>query len=406
MYRVAKIGLKYEKGSLTLVNITKEHLDQLLNRGLSANERARLRCRYAKQLEEAGNYDKARDAMGELWQGVGERPTLEGLDEQTKGDVLLRAGTLSGWIGSTKQIEGAQETAKNLISESIAIFGVLSDVKKLAEAQIELGVCYWREGAIDNARVMLAEALSHTDDQDGDLRAIALLRSAAVEKVANRLNDALNTLKAAAPLFERSSNNTIKGRFHNEYANVLRRLSEIENRCDYMDQAVVEYTAASVHFEEAHHTRYQACVENNLALVYLKINRLANSHEHLDLAETLFTTLNDVVHLAQVAETRARVMLAEGAVVQAERSARRAVQLFERGDERSLLAEALSAQGTALSRLGHKNQARAVLERAIHEAEQAGDLEGAGLAGTYVDRAVVRTTLRRGAIHDSGARRR
>ena len=57
--------------------------------------------------------------MGELWPEVGGRPVLDELSEATAAEVLLRVGVLTGWLGSTKQIEGAQETAKNLITESI-----------------------------------------------------------------------------------------------------------------------------------------------------------------------------------------------------------------------------------------------------------------------------------------------
>ena len=62
-------------------------------------------------------------------------------------------------------------------------------------------------------------------------------------------------------------------------------------------------------------SRHQACVENNLAMLFFKAHRLAEAHEHLDRAQALFTTLRDVVHLAQVAETRAQVLLAEGDLV-------------------------------------------------------------------------------------------
>ena len=359
---------------------TKELLHQLNDPNLSNDERANSRCSVAKQFEEVGNYDAARDALGELWEEFGESPRVEDLNAQSSAEVFLRVGTLTGWIGSTHQIEGSQEIAKNRITQSITIFESLGETKKVAEAHTEIALCYEREGAMDEARVRFAEALSRLDDRDGDLKAVALLRSAVLEKLTNRLNEALDFLTAGTPLFEASINHTLKGRFHNERANVLRRLGEIENRSDYLDRAVIEYTAASFHFEQEPHARYQACVENNLALLYLNTNRLADAHECLDRAETLFTTLNDVVHLSQLPETRARVMLAEGAVVQAERSARRAVQLLEKGDERSLLAEALTTQGIALSRLRHKDQARTAFERAIQVAEQAGDLESAALA--------------------------
>jgi len=130
------------------VNSTRDLLHQILDPNLSANERAQRRCQLAAQLEHAGNYEAAQDAMGELWRGVGERPDLEGLDQRTTADVLLRVGALTGSVGSTKQIEGSQELAKNLISESAQIFESLHDVKKVAEAQSEIAVCYGREGQL------------------------------------------------------------------------------------------------------------------------------------------------------------------------------------------------------------------------------------------------------------------
>jgi CheY-like chemotaxis protein len=347
---------------------------------LSSEARALVRCRWAKRLEEIGNYDAACEALGDLWGGIGEQPKVEGLDQRTAAEVLLRAGALTGWIGSTRQIEGAQETAKNLMTECIAIFESISDEKKVAEAQVEIAVCYRRIGELDNARVVLTKALSKLDESDGDLRGVALVRLAFVEKVATRFIEALNILTKAAPLFESSANQTLKGRFHNELAIVLENLAAIENRSDYLDRAAMEYTAASLDFEEAGHSRYQACVENNLAMLYLKVKRISDAHEHLDRAQALFTRLDDTVHLAQVDETRARAWLAEGAFGKAERQARTAVTMLEQGDEPLLLSEALITHGIALSRLHQKEPAHDKFERAIVVAEQAGELEKAGLA--------------------------
>jgi tetratricopeptide (TPR) repeat protein len=309
-------------------------------------------------LEEVGNYEAAREAMGELWSRVGERPVLDGLDEATAAEVLLRVGVLTGWLGSTKQIEGAQEIAKNLISESITRFETLKNTTKIAEAQMELGHCYWREGSFEEARVLLKEALSRLDDKDVNLKAVTLSRLATVEKVTNRLSDALHLLVEAAPLFEESDNPTIQGRFHNEYAQVLRKLSATEHRSDYVDRALIEYAAASYHFEQASHTRYQACVENNLGFLFCTIRDFAEAHQHLDRAQALFTSMKDSVHTAQVDDTRARVLLAEGRVPEAERIVRAAVQVLERGGEQSLLAEALTTHGITLARMGDHERAR------------------------------------------------
>src|SRR5882724_5229581 len=339
------------------MNLATKLLSELDTPGLSLNARARLRCRLARQLEESGDYSAAQDALAELWQGVGARPMLEGLDEETKAEVLLRAGALTGWIGSACQIEGSQETAKDLITESLRTFEQLDQRRKVGEAQSDLALCYWRLGAYDEARITLKLALDEFSDSDTGLTAIALLRRAEVERSSASLNEALLTYKQAAPLFDEVNQHYLAATFHVGFASVLNQLSE--NRKEYVDLALIEYAAASFHFEQAGHGRYHACVENNLGLLYSTIGKFEDAHEHLDRAQMLMTRLKDNVHLAQVDETRARVLLAQGRIVEAERTARAAVRRLEKGDELSLLAEALTTHGIVLARLDHLEQSQA-----------------------------------------------
>jgi CheY-like chemotaxis protein len=364
------------------MSISSQLLHRIADPSLSHDERARLRCQLAKELEDVGNYEAAREAMGGLWSRVGECPVLDDLDDATAAEVLLRAGVLTGWIGSVKQIEGAQETAKNLISESITRFETLGDALKAAEAQMELGHCYWREGAFDNARVLLKEASERLPD--GDIKAITLLRLAAVEGSVKRYNDALRIDIEAAPLFEKSTNNAHKGKFHNQFGFVLKNLGAAEKREDYIDRALVEFAAASYYFEEAGHRRYQACVENNLGMLFGTARKFPEAHRHLDRAQALFTSMKDSVHTAQVDDTRAKVLLAEGRIPEAERLVRSAVQILERGGEQSLLAEALTTHGIALARMGSYKVARLTLQRAVEVAYNAGDLESAGVAALTI----------------------
>jgi CheY-like chemotaxis protein len=356
-----------------------ELLHQIADPNTSANERALLRCQLARRLEEAGDYEGAQDAMGELLPEIGKRPVLEGLEEKTQAEVLLRAGALTGWIGGSRQIENSQEAAKNFLTESVLLFEVLGEAERAAAAQSDLAYCYWREGGFSEARVMLQEALSRLADIDYETKAVVMLRSAIVERSARRFHEALRIHTEAAPLFEKISDHLLRGKFHNGFANLLNYLSAREYREDYIDRALIEYTAASVHFEQAGHLRYQGCVENNLGFLFSTIGRFAEAHEHLDRAQMIYTSLRDL-HVAQIDETRARVMLAEGRVVDAEKAARAAVRTLEKGDELSLLAEALTTHGVALSRLHHPEKARAALRRAADVAEQAGDIESAGVA--------------------------
>lgn len=366
------------------MHLAKAILHETDNPSLSLNERALLRCRLARQFEEAGEYDDAGEAMAELWHGVGTRPTLEELDDETKAQVLLRVGALTGWIGSANHIEGSQEMAKDLISESIRIFQDLGQTNQAGEARSDLALCYWRAGAYDEARVILQKALSELEQGSVEQRAVTLMRQALIERESKRLNEALRIHNQAIPLIAKIPDDLLVAHFHHSFANLLNRLSSAEHRADYVDRALIEYTAASFHFEKAGHERFQACVENNLGFLFGTLGRFDEAHEHLDRAQMLMTRLKDNVHLAQVDETRARVLLAERRNVEAEKTARAAVRRLEKGDELSLLAEALTTHGVALAGLGHSDQAQAALERAVNVAEQAGDFESAGVSALTI----------------------
>lgn len=355
-------------------------LHQINDAALSCTERALLRYEYAKRLEEAGSYDAAHEALGDLWQQIGEHPQTEGLDERAAAELLLRVGVLLGWVGSTRQVEGAQEKAKNLISESVRMFDALQEQVKTAEALTDLAYCYWREGAFNEARASLETARSRLTERDRYQMAVTLLRLAIVESTATHYNDALHILSEAEPHVEESRSDALKGKFHNERATALKNLGASERREDYIDRALIEFAAASHYFEEAGHHRYRACVENNLARLFAQIGNYPKAHEHINHARRLLVELKDYVHVAQVDETRARVLLAEGRPIEAERFARRAAEVLERGGEKQLSAEALTTHATALARLGRHPQARRTFQYAVTVAEPAGDREGAGHA--------------------------
>jgi tetratricopeptide (TPR) repeat protein len=339
----------------------------------------RLRCQLAKQFEKTGDYAAACRVMDSLWAGVGLRPDLDTLDERTSAEVLLRIGVLSGWIGAIRLIKGSQQVSRNLMTESVAIFEALRDEKKVAEAQTEMALCCMREGSLDMARTLFAEALARLDDRDGDLKALAILRSALVEVEADRLNDALNILTGGASLFDTSANHALRGSFHVTLGNVLNSMGAQENQRGY--QSVLrEYTTASFHFEQAGHARYQGNVENNLALFLMELGRFAEAHEHLDGAQAIYTKLNDNFHLAALEDSRAQVLIAEGEIRKAEKIIGAAIGVLERSDQHSLLAEVLTTRGVALSRLERWEEARETFARAIDTAEQSGHLERAGLA--------------------------
>jgi tetratricopeptide (TPR) repeat protein len=361
------------------MTLADERLKELDNPSLTTDGRALLRSETAADLMHKGQYEASREALGELWRGIGERPNVEGLGESSAAEVLLQAGVLSGWLGASKRTEGAQEASKDLISESAALFEKLGESNRAATARAEIALCYWRVGAYSEACVMLEQAAASIKD-DASLKAKTVLRFAMVATCAGRYSDAFHLLRDYAPLFDEGVSHTLRVGFHNELARVLRRLGAAERRPDYYDRAIIEYTAAIFHAEQAGHEQYGASIENNLAFLLYKLGRHADAHEHLDRAQVILTRLKDAGTLAQVDETRARVLVAEGKYKDADRTLAGVLKTLEQGDESALLADAFTVQGVAWARLRAYDASIDILRRAAELAEGTGAHASAGQA--------------------------
>ncbi len=347
---------------------------------IPAGDRVLALCAQARELEEVGKFGDARQVLSEFWQRIGERPKLDGLPDKARAELLLRVGTLSGWLGSAQQIPGAQEIAKDLITTSSALFEVLGMAEKVAEAHVDLGICYWREGALDEARITFDAALQYLGNLESQQRLRALLNKALVEEVSSRSKEALRILSEAEPLFELSSNHALRGKFHNEFGTVLKNVGLAERREDYIDRALMQYTAASIELEQAGHERVLAQVENNLGFLFARLDKFAEAHQHIDRALAMAARLKDKGFRAQFEDTRARAFLGEGILDQAEQHASSAVKAFREGDEQSNLAAALTTYATVLARVGRHSDALAMLTEAVSVATQGGDPETSGIA--------------------------
>ena len=294
-------------------------------------------------------------------------------------EVLLQCGTLTGLLGHARNVSGAQSKAQDLLSEAARKFKSQGRSEKAAEAQCELGACYWRLGAHDEARVIMREALEPLKDADVELKGRIHIRRTLVEISENRYHEALNILKEAEPVFE-SASDALKGRWHGQKALILRRLATAEKRADYADRAVIEFTAAIYHYEQAKHERYCARNLNNLAMLLYRLGRYREAHEYLDRAQLIVTKLKDPGNLAQVDETRARVLVAEKKYRDADRILADVIKTFEAGRESAMLVDALAIQGVAWARLGAHEASINILRHAMKVAQDSGAIVSAGQA--------------------------
>jgi tetratricopeptide (TPR) repeat protein len=348
---------------------------------LAPNAEALQKCQAALELRDKSDFHGARAVMHPLWERIGERPELKGLHAEVRAEVLLTVGILTSWIGSKEGIEKSQEAAKNLISEGITLFESLQDHLKVAASRAEIAYCYFREGALDEARIMLTEALQQLKVQ-GNTRARALLKLVIVEWSASRYNVALELLTDNAPLFRKITDDSIRGTYHNEHAIVLRHLAKSDpvKREELLQLAISEYKSAERHFQLAKNKVFRASVKNNLGLIFFNLSRFRDAYGSIAEARRLAVSLKDKCLTAQFDESRAQVLIAEGKLEEAESIMRGAVRVLEKSGQQCLLAEALTTYGISLARLGKRDQAQFNFQRAMEVAHQVGALNKAGLA--------------------------
>jgi len=319
--------------------------------------------------------------MFPLWNGIiGSWPNTKGLNDAVAAEVLLTTGILTGWLGSRMEIKKADDYARDLITESITRFEALHESRKVAEARAELGWCYWRSGANDEARIWCNEALKRLTI-GGNARANALICLSFVEWAESRHREVLRILTENAAMFERITSHTFKGTYHNQLGITFRAIaSASKRRRHYFQRAISEYRVADKEFKAAKNLVYRAHVKNNTANVLRELGRFTEAHQYLEQARRLFMRVGDKVRVAQVDDTRAQVFIAERKYAQAELIARSAARSFERAGRQCFLTEALTNQGIALARLDEPEHAQFIFQRAIEVAHIAGSLNRAGLA--------------------------
>ncbi len=346
---------------------------------LTANDEALLKCQKALELRDRGDFDRAQAVMRPLWKGIGQRPDTAALHPSVTAEVLLCVGILTGWIGSRNEIKEADGWARDLMTEAITFYESVGDLKKVAEARTEIAYCYWRAGALDEARIMFSEALQRLTTE-GNTRANAVLGLSVVEWSASRHDEAQKLLADNAALFNKIPSHALKGFYHNQLAMIVRNLATEGKKITYFQQAIKEYEKADQEFKLARNTVYRAHVKNNLGFLLYKLARYRKAHDYLLQARRLTVSVRDKVRTAQVDETRAQVFIAERRFREGEGAARLAASSFEKAGRQCFLAEALTTQGIALARLGRTQRAQFVLQKAIEIAHHAGALNIAGIA--------------------------
>lgn len=226
------------------------------------------RCTKASILIYAGQYEEAKGVLGDLFRGVGEHPDIERHPSDVGAEILLQCACLSGFLGDAQGAD-VHDRVKDLLTEAVDMFRAQNLESKVSEGNYELGICYYRKGAYDEARIMFDEAMISATSE---IRGKIVIGRTIVEFLTGHCEKARDILIEAKSFFDTASD-ALKGRWHGHMGLVQRGLAR--GRSEYLDLAIIEYTAAIYHYELAGHLRYSGRNLNNLAFLLYKLGRYA-----------------------------------------------------------------------------------------------------------------------------------
>ena len=295
----------------------------------------------------------------------GNAPILTGLHPSVAAEVLLRVGVLTGWIGSKTQTKEAQETAKNLITESITYFESIGDHKQIAAARVELAYCYWRDGELNEARIMLRESLEKLTTE-GPTRARALLKLITVENSAARYTESLRLLTDNTSLFQKIQQphrlraitiTSWRSRCGSCHGRETRRLLLRKRSTNTRPPIIISDLLAI--------RRLRASVKNNVGFLLLNLSRFKEAHKYLDEARRSTVSFRDKPKTAQIDLTRAQVLIAEGKRKEAEAVAQRAAVVFRKKRPSMLVGRRFDHSGNRPCASGQNQRAHFIFQKAI-----------------------------------------
>jgi TolB-like protein len=377
LFKEAFSGRQSIRASITSVRSDSRFASQIPSVHLTPTEEVQILCSVARDQIAIGNFEAA-NLILRRWSVRGKWPKLDALNPYAAADLLFTLGTLLGCVAGTKKMIHGHRQAEAFLNGSVALFEQLGIKSRSAEARVELGRCYYRQGLFDLSRETVSAAYSELPDQEMEVRTLCLVIWGCIERDSGRLKDSLLRLREAMGLEVAGRLRT--NRCYSDLGITLKELAVSEHDDTYSAEARLHFMRALYESEALGHHRYVATVENNLGFLLLTLGSHEESEKHLLRSRKLFEALSDSIRQAQVNETLARLYIETSRYDLAQKAIERAVETLELTDGEAFLAEALTTAGVVAARQGRLGDAKKSFEAAYKVAERCGDNEGAGRA--------------------------
>lgn len=319
-------------------------------------------CLSLFRLERQGRYEEALSEIGDLWRDKTTLPDTEGLSPQLKAELILRCGSLFGFLGHTKQIPESQEKSRNLLTYARNLFLEIYEVEKISECENYLALSYWRTGEVNEAKSWLEESFSRNLPESSDTRIYSFIIKALVELSLNQPQKILKTLGKIEDVILQSPDDCLKGAYYNQIGiawdileNVPKALNNLELARDF--------------YKKADHQIYTGVVCNDLALLYKTAFDFEKAHEMIDISTSIFQNIQDRTREGFSFDTKSQIFLSENKYEEALTAIENAISTLDKGENKSYVVESFKTKIKILISMNKLSAATFCLIEAVEVAK-------------------------------------
>lgn len=284
------------------------------------------------KLERTGRYDEAFAELGDVWLDRTKLPEVNDLDQKNAAEIILRCGSLIGFLGHQKQIPNAQEKSKNLLTEARTRFLEIYDVEKIAECENYMALAYWRSGELVEAEDWISEAFSHDLPISHPVMLYTLINQSTIFLSAKKYEKVVELLENLEFVFLKNADDFLKGSFYNNLGLAVECLGGITEALSKLEKGKTFY------FKSGNKFQY-AIAENNLAGIYKLQKDFKKSHECSDKATKIFRKINDRTREGFSLDTKAQIFLAEHKYDKALETIEKAIKTIKTSENASFVTE-------------------------------------------------------------------
>ncbi len=313
-------------------------------------------------FERCGRYEEALAKVKHIWEDTTLLPDTDDFEPQTAAEIILRCGSLIGFLGHIKQIPDAQEKSKDLLTEAYNRFQDIYNVEKIVECANYLALAYWRMGALVEAETWIAEALSYNLPNSNKIRLYSHIIKSMIFLLSKRYEEVCLNLIELKNDFINFADNFLKGSFYNNYGLALKNLGNIDKALPVLESGRDYYLKSGNKF-------HYGLAENNLAQFYKTRNKFAEAHQAINNATKIFKKMKDRTREGFSLDTKAQIYFSEKKYSEALKIIEKSLAILSKGENAAYLVETYLTKAKILIYLDNFSAAILCLSDAVQLAK-------------------------------------